>query len=625
MKPGKPIGAYEIVGPLGAGGMGDVYRAHDPRLDRDVAIKILSSQLAGDPDAAARFEREALSVAKLSHPNILAIYEFGRAALPGSGRDVAYVVTELVDGDTLRNRLSHGPLQPRRATAYAQQIARGIAAAHTRGIVHRDLKPENVMIARDDHVKILDFGLAKPIAGVAAPDNAEETRAVNVKTTAGTVLGTFGYMAPEQVRGLAVDHRADIFAFGAVLYEMLSGVRAFKGETAADTITAILTQDPPDLDVAKLAISPALDRIVRRCLEKSPDLRFQSANDLAFALENLSTASTTSGAVAIEPRVRAAPFRRVWLPWAIAALALMGAAVALLMRPAPHANDVWERFSQLTDAAGEETSPTITPDGTTVAYVMRQNDRWGIFAQRVGGRNATPILSDPQRDLGGPAYSPDGSSIAFHESDSDGGIFVAGATGESVRRLTDIGFNPVWSPDGKQIAFTTEEAREPSNRVSTSTLYVVDAAGGTPVRLTKDDDAIQPSWSPSGRRIVYWSNTHGQRDIYSISATGGPRIALTNDAAIDWSPTWSPNGDYVYFSSDRGGAMNIWRIPVDEASGAPAGNPEPVTNGVQAGAALARFSSKGDRLVFRSRVYAINPVVIPFDPGAGTTGPPRIL
>jgi len=625
MKAGDRLGAYEVVAALGAGGMGDVYKAHDPRLDRDVAIKILSLSLAADPDAVARFEREALSVAKLSHPNILAIYEFARAPAPGSGQEVAFVVTELVDGETLRVRLAHGALQPRRATAYAQQIARGIAAAHARGIVHRDLKPENVMITRDDHVKILDFGLAKPIAGMGAAESAEETRAVNVKTTAGTVLGTFGYMAPEQVRGLAVDHRADIFAFGAVLYEMLGGERAFKGETAADTITAILTKDPPDLDIAKLAISPALDRIVRRCLEKTPELRFQSANDLAFALENLSTTSTTSSTAVVESPAAPARARSSWLPWSIAGVAVVGAATMFLLRPAPQTPAVWQRFSQLTDAAGEETFPTITPDGGTVAYVMRQNGRWSIYAQRVGGRNAVPIVSDPQRDLGGPAYSPDGASLAFHEADADGGIFIAGATGESVRRLTDIGFNPAWSPDGKQIAFTTEEVGEPSNRLTTSALYVVDASGGTPRKLTDGSDAIQPAWSPSGRRIVYWSNTKGQRDLYTIAATGGARTALTNDAAIDWSPVWSSDGRYVYFSSDRGGEMNLWRIAVDEAAGAPKGNPEPITNGVQASAALARFSGNGDRLVFRSRVSSINPVAIPFDPATARAGVPKVL
>jgi TolB protein len=294
------------------------------------------------------------------------------------------------------------------------------------------------------------------------------------------------------------------------------------------------------------------------------------------------------------------------------------------MRPAAGHATRWQ-FSQLTDAAGEETSPAITPDGTTVAYVMRRDGHWGIYAQRVGGRNATPILVDSNRDFGAPAYSPDGSSIAFHESDLDGGIFIAGATGESVRRLTDIGFNPAWSPDGTQIAFTTEEVRDPASRQITSSLYVANVAGGAPHLVIGDSDAIQPAWSPSGRRIVYWSNTKGQRDLYTIPSTGGPRVALTNDAAIDWSPVWSQDGRYVYFSSDRGGEMNVWRIRVDEATGADGGEPEPVTNGVQASAALARLSAHDDRLVFRSRVSSINPVAIPFDAATGRAGVPRVL
>nr|MBA2259716.1 serine/threonine protein kinase [Acidobacteriota bacterium] len=294
---GTRLGQYEILRSIGAGGMGDVYRARDPRLDREVAIKVLSAQLAADPDALARFEREAMSVAKLSHPNILSIFEFGR---DGS---TAFVVTELVDGETLRARIESGPLPSRRAVAYGLQIARGIAAAHARGIVHRDLKPENVMITRDDQVKILDFGLAKSI-DMGEPDM---TRGPSAATNAGMEMGTFGYMAPEQVRAQAIDHRADMFAFGAVFYEMLSGERAFQGETAADTMSAILSKDPPDLDVTRLSISPALDRIVRRCLEKSPELRFQSANDLAFALETLTSGSTSSAtAIAAAPAPRRA-------------------------------------------------------------------------------------------------------------------------------------------------------------------------------------------------------------------------------------------------------------------------------------------------------------------------------
>src|SRR6187549_641330 len=281
LSPGTHLGSYEIVALIGAGGMGEVYRARDPKLQRDVAIKVLSASFAQAPDALDRFEREALSVARLSHPNILAIYGFAHDG------PRAYVVTELVDGETLRARLEQGALPQRRAVGYALQIARGIAAAHSRGLVHRDLKPENVMITRDDQVKILDFGLAKTVAA-AEP---EMTQAGG--TNAGTILGTFAYMAPEQVRGLAIDHRADIFAFGAVLYEMLSGERAFKGETAADTMTAVLVKDPPELDAARLNIAPGLDRIVRRCLEKSPELRFQSATDLAFALDTLSNSSSS--------------------------------------------------------------------------------------------------------------------------------------------------------------------------------------------------------------------------------------------------------------------------------------------------------------------------------------------
>ena len=613
LTPGTRLGAYEVIAPLGAGGMGAVYRARDPRLDREVAIKVLATELAKDPVALTRFEREAMSVAKLSHPNILSIFEFGHEG------STAFVVTELLQGETLRARLENGRLPARRAVAYALQIARGMAAAHARGVVHRDLKPENVMITTDDHVKILDFGLAKSVD--AAP--AELTRAGTVVTSAGTILGTFGYMAPEQVRGLQVDHRADMFAFGAVLYEMLSGERAFTGETAADTMTAVLTKDPPDLDTAALSIAPGLERIVRRCLEKTPDLRFQSANDLAFALETLATpsASTTLASEAVAPPGR---HGRTWLPWVLAGLGVLAAVGSILMNGTRQAEPRWDTFTRITEAAGEETAPTLSPDGNTVAYAIRVNGSWGIYSQRVGGRNATPIVNDPERDESAPAFSPDGALIAFHQSGSVGGIFVAGATGESVRRVTDYGFDPAWSPDGKEIAFATEEVGEPSSRLSDSALYVVDVGGGSPRRVL-EADAVQPSWSPSGERIVYWRNIGGQRDIYTIAAGGGTPIALTNDPAIDWSPVWSPDGRFIYFSSDRGGVMNLWRIGVDQSSGRPRGLPEPVTAGVQASAGLPRFSRDGSRLVFRARGASINPVAIPFEPATVRAGTPILL
>jgi len=616
LAPGTRLGSYEIVAPLGAGGMGEVYRARDPRLGREVAIKVLSNDLAGNADALARFEREAMSVARLSHPNIVSVFEFSHDA--GS----AFVVIELVEGETLRARLEAGPLPPRRAIAYALQIARGIAAAHTRGVVHRDLKPENVMIARDDQIKILDFGLAK---SVEPRGDEAMTRGASLATSAGMVLGTFGYMAPEQVRGLAIDHRVDIFAFGAVLYEMLSGARAFTGETAADTMTAILTKDPPDLDVAGLSIPAALDRIIKRCLEKAPQLRFQSANDLAFAIETLSSPSTLSTPAAVDAASTPRRQRAAWLPWSLAALALLAAGAMWMWRRPPNPPEPrWSSFTRITEAEGEETSPSLSPDGNTVAYSVRIKGNWDIYAQRVGGRNPTPIVNDPQRDERGAAYSPDGSQIAFHESTAVGGIFVAGATGESVRRLTDIGFEPAWSPDGKQIVFATEEIFDPATRQSGATVLVVAAAGGSPRKIV-DGDGVQPSWSPSGERIVYWSNTAGQRDIYTVAATGGMRVPVTQDTAIDWSPVWSPDGKYIYFSSDRGGAMNVWRIAVDQSSGRTDGSPEPVTAGVQASASLPRFSRDGSRLVFRSQVRSINPVAIPFDPVTTRASTPYAL
>ena len=305
------------------------------------------------------------------------------------------------------------------------------------------------------------------------------TRGPASRTNAGTVLGTFGYMAPEQVRGLAVDHRADMFAFGAVLYEMLSGERAFKGETAADTMTAILTKDPPELDTARLSISPGLDRIVRRCLEKSPELAVPvGQRSRVRARDALSTASTSSAAATVAGRADSSPAAR-------AAAGCRGPSRRLpfsrrrrrgCSRAAPATpNARWDQFTRISEAAGEETSPSLSPDGSTVAYSVRVNGSWDIYSQRVGGRNATPIVNDPQRDEGGAAFSPDGSLIAFHESDDVGGIFVAGATGESVRRVTDVGFDPAWSPDGKQIAFATEEIVDPASRLGDSTLYVVDA------------------------------------------------------------------------------------------------------------------------------------------------------
>src|SRR5262245_13547766 len=305
--------------------MGEVYRARDTRLGREVAVKVLPERLAEDADALARFEREAKAVAALSHPNILALHDVGRQG------DVAYAVMELLEGETLRGALATGPLSSRRALDYAVQMAQGLGAAHEKGTVHRDLKPDNVFVTADDRIKILDFGLAKPNA---TGDAADETQSPTVSgyTEPGKVMGTVGYMSPEQVRGLAVDHRSDIFSFGSVLYEMLTGRRAFQRETAAETMTAILKEEPDERATSDGVVSLALGAVLRHCLEKKPDKRFQSARDLAFALE-ASTASTgsASGVAAALPAPSRPPALGRWL--GVAALVAAAAAAGYFLRP----------------------------------------------------------------------------------------------------------------------------------------------------------------------------------------------------------------------------------------------------------------------------------------------------
>jgi Tol biopolymer transport system component len=589
--------------------MGDVYRAWDAKLERHVAIKVLPELLASDPDRLARFEREAKSIAQLSHPNIRGVFDVGRVGT------IHYVVLELLDGETLRERLIRGPLSSRKTLEYGAQVARGIAAAHAKGIVHRDVKPENLFITADDRVKILDFGLAKPVD--FGPAEATNT---SLGTVAGMVMGTVGYMAPEQVRGQTLDRRADIFAFGAVLLEMLTGRGAFARETPADTMSAILNSDTPDLETVSGDLSP-LARIVRRCLEKKPELRFQSADDLAFALETISERS--SGAV---PSVNPPASRgsRAAVPWAIAAVAVVAAAaMAFQLARTPQADDRWARFTQITDAAGVETNPALSPDGATVAYAMRSSGSWDIYAQRAGERRATPLLADPERDEDGPAFSPDGRSIAYHDARGRGAIFIAAAGGDTPRRITDFGLYPAWSPDGRQLAFSTQRIDTPHIATS-STLWIVPAEGGAPRQVEGLGDAFQPSWAPSGTRIAYWSANRGQRDIYTVASGGGAAVPVTQDAALDWAPVWSPDG-YLYFASDRGGSMNLWRIAVDERSGVSHGEPEPVTTGVQAAADLLAFSGDGSRMVFRSVVEAVNPVALPFDPVNFKAGAPVVL
>ncbi len=358
LHPGDKLGRYEIVSFIGAGGMGQVYRARDAQLAREVAVKLLPTASAGNPQIVTRFQQEARALGLLNHPNLVTVYDFGTSG------DSFYIVLELLEGETLRERITRGPLSPRRAIQYATSIARGMAAAHDRGIVHRDLKPENVFLTKSGGLKILDFGLAKmnPAFDLFAADDDSPTL-VGVSQP-GMVIGTVGYIAPEQLRGEAVDHRADIFAFGGILFEMLTGKRAFKGPTAVATMSAILNDDPASLQDLGSAAIPGLDLIVARCLEKDPENRFQSAHDLALALEALGS-STDSLAIPFAARLRgsARRFKRYALT---AAAALVAAAIGAFLwtRLQPHPQP---RYRQLTFRRGDISAARFTPDGG-IAY-----------------------------------------------------------------------------------------------------------------------------------------------------------------------------------------------------------------------------------------------------------------
>ncbi|PYJ69101.1 MAG: hypothetical protein DME75_11685, partial [Verrucomicrobia bacterium] len=365
---GTHLGPYEIVGPIGAGGMGEVYRARDTRLGRDVAVKVLPHTFSADVDRLRRFEQEACAAGALNHPNILSIYDVGTH--DGS----PYVVSELLEGETLRQRIGGTALAQRRAIDYALGIVHGLAAAHEKGIVHRDLKPDNIFITKDGRVKILDFGIAK-LTQADGSQSQTDIPTRRVDTDPGMVLGTVGYMSPEQVRGRPADHRSDIFSLGAILYEMLSGRRAFHSESAVETMSAILKEDPPDLSETNQRISPALERLVNHCLEKNPEERFHSASDLAFAIEALSGTVSGSGKTITMamPTIRARTRERfIWIA-AIAVLLVSAIGLAFAyFRRVPQEAHTMRFFISPTEQASFSVS-AISPDGRRLAISVRDS------------------------------------------------------------------------------------------------------------------------------------------------------------------------------------------------------------------------------------------------------------
>jgi Tol biopolymer transport system component len=564
--------------------MGEVYRARDTRLSRDVAIKLVHPRFSADAEQLQRFEQEARAASQLDHPNILVVHDVG------SHEGKPYLVSELLEGQSLRETLE-GPLPPKKAVDYAAQVAQGLAAAHDKGIVHRDVKPENLFITKSGHVKILDFGVAKLLPSLYAA--GVDTKApTEVCTEPGIARGTVAYMSPEQVRGQPVDARSDLFSLGVVLYEMLSGERPFQRRTVADTMSAILHEDPPPLARTVVAVPAALDRLVAQCLEKQLADRLSSAHDLALALRGIATDQ--------QPIVRSierpAPARRrriIALGFVAAVLLVMVSALAILLesprrtsaRKAARERD-WAAPRQITSAPGWEAEPAFSPDGTLVAYSAGASERADIWVVDPDG--GEPLrLTDGPAEKRRPAWFPDGRSLAFVSiQNGAGSIWRVSRLGGSTRLLLENADMPAISPDGSRIAFSRAA---PSGKLRIWVAPLADASRAE--RLTGDEDGqedhVNATWSPDGSRLCY----SDQHDLWLTSAAGGRARKFTSDGTGNWEPVFSPDGSSVYFSSFRSEPQSIWRSSLD------GGAPERITPGTGT-ANHPSLSGDGRRLVF---------------------------
>jgi Tol biopolymer transport system component len=539
LSPGTRVGVYEIVGPIGSGGMGEVYRARDPRLERDVAIKVLPESSSRDRNAIARLQLEARTASALNHPHILTIYDIG-AIDSHPPRD--YIAMEFIEGTTLRERLAHSAGFDEVGDSLIQ-VAEGLAKAHEANIVHRDLKPENIMITADGYAKILDFGLAK--LSVAGDDDTGAATAA--ASQPGGVVGTIGYMAPEQVQGLAVDARSDIFSFGCILYEAAAGRRAFTGATTLETLHHIVFDEPPPLRTNERKIAPELQRIISRCLAKDPARRYPAMRELLDDLRRFRRRGT-------EPAARALP-----------------------------------RLTQLTFDRAVEQFPAISPDGTRVVFSREIGKVRNLILTSIDGGGEEPITTGPMDDIQ-PAWSPDGGSLLFvraRESESRiepsdvFGRYVGGdiwrldlATRKATQLITDAA-NPSFSPDGHRIAFD-------ASRNGPWRIWIADERGRNPEQLTTDTtDAVhhvRPRWSPDARHVVFQNLEGPKFDLRVVDVETKRMRHVTDDYTMDVNPTWSPDGEWIYFSSYRSGGINVWRVPVD-SEGAPLGPMEQVTAG----------------------------------------------
>ena len=608
---GAKLGPYEIVSPLGVGGMGEVYRARDTRLGRDVALKILPESFSRDADRLRRFEQEARAVAALNHPNILGIHDIGQH--DGS----PFLVYELLEGESLRAVLDQGALPQRKTIEHGVQIAHGLAAAHEKGIVHRDLKPENIFVTKDGRIKILDFGLAKLVQ--KAGTEPYEVTLTSSQTAAGIIMGTASYMAPEQVRGEPADPRTDIFAFGAVLYEMLAGVRAFRRDTPAETMTAVLKEDPPELSDPVRMVFSTLERIVRRCLEKNPEQRFQSARDLSFALSALSGTEASGSA-----RAAVAHRRMPLLLWLSVALTMAAVAVLtwwIARRPAATTR------MQFAIPVPEEMSVShmaLSRDGSTLAFVSPEESSAlpMLYVQRIGSSSVTPLAGTQGASY--PFWSPDGAYVAFF---ANGKLLKMAVSGGTPQMLASALAARGGSWGSKDVLIYAPDAQSPLQRVNADGTGRAQVTQG--IRTAEDQSHRWPLFLPDGNHFLFWAGNFGNlRDDHSsgiyISSLEGKERKLV----VLCHSSFGYDARNLFYADDQ---RQLVSIAFDPSAATVSGSTSVVANavGFQPSTYWAAFAvAQNGTLIYNTGVGAVQSALTWMDRSGkelGRIGDPAIM
>ena len=630
---GARLGPYEILSPLGAGGMGEVYRARDTRLNREIAIKVLPDSFLSDPERQARFDREAQLLASLDHPNIAGLHGLEQLG------DSRFLVLELVPGETLSERLATGPLAPREAIEILRQVAEALEAAHAQGIIHRDLKPANVKVTPSGRVKVLDFGLAKSLAPERAPlDLTNSPTASHHATLQGVIMGTAAYMSPEQARGKPLDERSDVWSFGCLLYETLTGRKAFDGETFSDVAAGVLEREP-DWSALPARLPSKVRDLLRRCLQKDRDKRLHDIADARIEIEEAlaeawETSTSTSAVPVAPPRSR---FRASTAGVAVAA-ALLGALMTwfALSRPRRGAHlPTLASVSPLTHDPGISEWPTWSPDGSVLAFASNRSGNFEIYVRRVEGGQEVNVTDDKGEDYQ-PAFSPNGDSVAFVSTRSSrsgmikigsafgfefrtygGDVWVAPALGGRARKLAADGNFPAWSSDGKRVAFVSGPERHRS-------ILEVPAEGGTPRTLLASGKPVREinrvAYSPSGSWVSFESAPTGsETEIYLMSARGGSPSRLV----LGTGHAWDASASRIYFlTRDPTGGTRLLLADVDEATGRLRGSPRTVglMTGILRDLAVSR---DGRRLALSEVEGAMNLTRLPLAAGGGAPGGPE--